>query len=44
MFASGKPDKMIIALRNEKGSYNLLYKKKMKSAIIALRNEKGSYN
>ena len=36
--------KKIVALRNEKGSYN---DKAMDSAIfliVALRNEKGSYN
>ena len=34
----------IVALRNEKGSYNIkrgLYKV---AVIVALRNEKGSYN
>ena len=34
----------IIALRNEKGSYNKQDKNKIKIQIIALRNEKGSYN
>ena len=34
----------IIALRNEKGSYNLHLGHKQLLVIIALRNEKGSYN
>ena len=34
----------IIALRNEKGSYNLAAVEFFMAAIIALRNEKGSYN
>ena len=34
----------IIALRNEKGSYNRLGRGKKRRLIIALRNEKGSYN
>ena len=34
----------IVALRNEKGSYNLLYKPPLVPQIVALRNEKGSYN
>ena len=34
----------IIALRNEKGSYNLIMVVDMLAVIIALRNEKGSYN
>ena len=34
----------IIALRNEKGSYNRDFAKKIGKNIIALRNEKGSYN
>ena len=34
----------IIALRNEKGSYNAAARKDETSPIIALRNEKGSYN
>ena len=34
----------IIALRNEKGSYNLCYDGQNFFDIIALRNEKGSYN
>ena len=34
----------IIALRNEKGSYNRLRYIVDKREIIALRNEKGSYN
>ena len=35
---------LIIALRNEKGSYNYLYRRLSVIEIIALRNEKGSYN
>ena len=35
---------MIIALRNEKGSYNSTGPCFHSVAIIALRNEKGSYN
>ena len=34
----------IIALRNEKGSYNLMAEEYSTDRIIALRNEKGSYN
>ena len=34
----------IIALRNEKGSYNYLVTTLDNIQIIALRNEKGSYN
>ena len=34
----------IIALRNEKGSYNQDYPILHAELIIALRNEKGSYN
>ena len=34
----------IIALRNEKGSYNLPDHINEARSIIALRNEKGSYN
>ena len=35
---------MIVALRNEKGSYNAKgWLQKMRE-IVALRNEKGSYN
>ena len=35
---------LIIALRNEKGSYNEPPKIEYFAQIIALRNEKGSYN
>ena len=35
---------MIVALRNEKGSYNLYTSCNKYSYIVALRNEKGSYN
>ena len=34
----------IIALRNEKGSYNRSFNDRGGDWIIALRNEKGSYN
>ena len=34
----------IIALRNEKGSYNIFPNSIIDELIIALRNEKGSYN
>ena len=34
----------IVALRNEKGSYNYLARRHFASLIVALRNEKGSYN
>ncbi|EGC72425.1 hypothetical protein HMPREF9417_0999 [Haemophilus parainfluenzae ATCC 33392] len=34
----------IIALRNEKGSYNMIAPGAISKSIIALRNEKGSYN
>ena len=34
----------IIALRNEKGSYNSAIGNNTSEIIIALRNEKGSYN
>ena len=34
----------IVALRNEKGSYNRFVRIHVMSAIVALRNEKGSYN
>ena len=37
-------DRYIIALRNEKGSYNERNEDSNLLAIIALRNEKGSYN
>ena len=35
---------MIVALRNEKGSYNATGDIKALGEIVALRNEKGSYN
>ena len=34
----------IVALRNEKGSYNVAFRATTKAIIVALRNEKGSYN
>ena len=35
---------IIVALRNEKGSYNLHTEPLTICLIVALRNEKGSYN
>ena len=35
---------LIVALRNEKGSYNDILKRMLENNIVALRNEKGSYN
>ena len=35
---------MIVALRNEKGSYNFEADHDLLPKIVALRNEKGSYN
>ena len=34
----------IVALRNEKGSYNKIDVRAILALIVALRNEKGSYN
>ena len=34
----------IVALRNEKGSYNITIPNAISTYIVALRNEKGSYN
>ena len=34
----------IVALRNEKGSYNRFFNRGFFFFIVALRNEKGSYN
>ena len=34
----------IVALRNEKGSYNTFLSSEATASIVALRNEKGSYN
>ena len=34
----------IVALRNEKGSYNDMKRRYILKPIVALRNEKGSYN
>ncbi len=36
--------RVIVALRNEKGSYNRLASIMANRWIVALRNEKGSYN
>ena len=35
---------LIVALRNEKGSYNQRGRWRYTPQIVALRNEKGSYN
>ena len=35
---------LIVALRNEKGSYNAWSLQARVAIIVALRNEKGSYN
>ena len=35
---------LIVALRNEKGSYSLGQLQGIKGVIVALRNEKGSYS
>ena len=35
---------IIVALRNEKGSYNIRRGLSTRHNIVALRNEKGSYN
>ena len=35
---------LIVALRNEKGSYNVLTMGGKSPQIVALRNEKGSYS
>ena len=35
---------LIVALRNEKGSYNIEEQEEPFKIIVALRNEKGSYN
>ena len=35
---------VIVALRNEKGSYNPEFALVLDESIVALRNEKGSYN
>ena len=37
-------EKSIVALRNEKGSYNKFVCYRITNIIVALRNEKGSYN
>ena len=36
--------RFIVALRNEKGSYNHVHRHSGVDIIVALRNEKGSYN
>ena len=37
-------ENLIVALRNEKGSYNDCHALARTKTIVALRNEKGSYN
>ena len=44
MFYLTTVDFKIVALRNEKGSYNQAHQRAAEIAIVALRNEKGSYN
>ena len=44
MLISHRISRFIVALRNEKGSYNGQGGKESGSGIVALRNEKGSYN
>ena len=39
-----KVERLIVALRNEKGSYNKVHERFLALVIVALRNEKGSYN
>ena len=39
-----KTSTAIVALRNEKGSYNPVAAPRLTQNIVALRNEKGSYN
>ena len=44
MFRRNHANDYIVALRNEKGSYNSRHPSSFYSLIVALRNEKGSYN
>ena len=44
MYSQVVGNALIVALRNEKGSYNDKIKRRIKRKIVALRNEKGSYN
>ena len=44
MLTDKEEQDIIVALRNEKGSYNLTKIKTNLILIVALRNEKGSYN
>ena len=44
MYASSSKFSEIVALRNEKGSYNPKSEAFEHFVIVALRNEKGSYN
>ena len=42
--AQASHQSFIVALRNEKGSYNPMTPAAYALGIVALRNEKGSYN
>ncbi len=44
MINGGRVESLIVALRNEKGSYNIAFAVCTCHQIVALRNEKGSYN
>ena len=44
MHKQHNPACLIVALRNEKGSYNIINADGQPETIVALRNEKGSYN
>ena len=44
MYAASRHSNRIVALRNEKGSYNSANALCRALQIVALRNEKGSYN
>ena len=44
MYSQVVGNALIVALRNEKGSYNRSPVSGCKPVIVALRNEKGSYN
>ena len=44
MLATTTLNPIIVALRNEKGSYNSVFEADGYDRIVALRNEKGSYN
>ena len=44
MFAKPSTAKRIVALRDERGSYNPVMIEKKDGEIVALRDERGSYN